>query len=208
MQDRNWKLGGSRTNGGHFSDALEMFAETITSERIDLATISRFMGQRSIAALLLVLALPMVVPIPVPGPSVLFGVALILVSAQLFFRRRYVWLPQRLARCSVPRSDFIAFVKRSLPVLRALERLVRPRISWLSAEWATVPVGAVCVLLATIIALPIPLGHVAPGIAISVLALGLIEADGLVIGLGLIAASLAVVIVAVASTSLLKALRV
>jgi hypothetical protein len=207
MKDQGPELAASSVVAGHFSDALEKFAESVTSDRIDLATITQFMGQRSIAASLLILALPMVVPIPVPGPSIVFGVPLILVSAQLFFRRRYLWLPKRLARYSVSQRDFVTFAKRAAPMLRALERVVRPRIRWMSAEWSVVPVGAVCFILATVITLPMPFGHVAPGIAICVLALGLLERDGLVIGFGFIAAVLAVAVVAFASTSLFKIFR-
>jgi hypothetical protein len=65
-----------------------------------------------------------------------------------------------------------------------------------------VPVGAVCLILAVIITLPVPLGHMLPGTAISLLALGLIERDGLAIGIGVATAGLALVIVAVASSGI------
>ena len=58
-----------------------------------------------------------------------------------------------------------------------------------------------------IITLPIPLGHMVPGAAISILALGLIERDGLVIGLGLVIATFGLAIVTVASGSVAAAVR-
>ena len=174
---------------------------------MDLAAIIQFMGQRSIGALLLVLALPMALPIPTPGISVAFGVPLILISAQLLLGRRCAWLPARLARRSIARTDLISFVERALPALHALERIVRPRIGWLAGDWAMMPVGAICLVLAVVITLPIPFGHMVPGAAISVLALGLIERDGLAIGFGLLIAVLGLVIVTFASTSLIAALQ-
>lgn len=180
---------------------------SVTTERVDLGTISQFMGRRSIGALLLVLALPMALPIPAPGISVVFGVPLILVSAQLLLGRRSAWLPVRIARRSIARIDFIAFISRALPTVRALERLVRPRLRWMAGDWAMIPVGAICVVLAVIITLPIPFGHMVPGAAISVLALGLIERDGLAIGIGLLAALLGLTIITLASTNLVAALR-
>jgi hypothetical protein len=72
----------------HLSTELEAFARLVVTERVDLGTISPFMGRRSIGALLLVLALPMALPIPAPGISVAFGVPLILISAQLLVGRR------------------------------------------------------------------------------------------------------------------------
>jgi hypothetical protein len=84
---------------------------------------------------------------------------------------------------------------------------IRVRASWLANESAKVLVGLICLVLAMIIALPIPLGHVAPGTAICLLALGLMERDGVVIGLGLAAAALALVIVTAASAGVLNMAR-
>lgn len=191
----------------HLSAALEAFADSVAGERVDLETLSRFMERRSIGALLLILALPMALPIPTPGISVLFGIPLILVSAQLLIGRRSVWLPLRLARRSISRSEFLTFVSRVLPSLRAMERLVRPRLRWMAGDWVMVPVGAICLVLAIIILLPVPLGHVVPGAAISVLALGMMERDGVVIAIGLFTALLALAIVTLASTGFVAVLR-
>jgi hypothetical protein len=67
---------------------------------------AEFLGDRSIGRLLLVLALPMALPVPASGISVLFGVPLIVISAQLALGYHRAWLPARLARRSVPRSTF------------------------------------------------------------------------------------------------------
>jgi len=58
-----------------------------------------------------------------------------------------------------------------------------------------------------IITLPVPLGHVALGTAICLLALGLMEHDRVVIGVELIAAALALVIVTVASAVAVNAVH-
>lgn len=58
-----------------------------------------------------------------------------------------------------------------------------------------------------IITLPVPLGHVALGTAICLLALGLMEHDGVVIGVELVAAALALVIVTVASAGAVNAVH-
>jgi hypothetical protein len=84
---------------------------------------------------------------------------------------------------------------------------VRPRALWLANDWAKIPVGLVCLVLAMIITLPIPLGHTAPGTAICLLALGLMERDGVVIGVGFAAAVLALVIVILASAGAVNAVH-
>jgi hypothetical protein len=181
------------------SELLAEHARTVSSERVSLAAIADFLGTRSIGAWLLILALPMVLPVPAPGISVLFGVPLMMISAQLALGRRRVWLPAFILRQSMARADYVALVARMQPAVERFERIVRPRALWLANDWAKIPIGLICLVLAMIITLPIPLGHVAPGSAICLLALGLMERDGVVIGIGFFAAVLALVIVTLAS---------
>jgi hypothetical protein len=189
------------------SELLAGHARTVRSERVSLADIADFLGTRSIGAWLLILALPMVLPVPAPGISVLFGVPLMMISAQLAMGGRRAWLPAVILRQSVPRADYVALVARMQPAVERFERFVRPRALWLANDWAKIPIGLICLVLATIITLPIPLGHVAPGTAICLLALGLMERDGVVIGIGFVAAVLAVLIVTLASAGAVNAVH-
>lgn len=52
-------------------------------------------------------------------------------------------------------------------------------------------VGLVCLVLAAILMLPIPLGNTLPALAISLLALGVLERDGVWIAVGLLASVVA-----------------
>lgn len=189
-------------DGRRLSELLSEHAGTLAGDRVSLGELATFLNTRSIGALLLVLALPMVLPVPAPGISVIFGVPLMIISVQLMLGCRRAWLPSRIARQSIARADYVAVVNRALPVLKRIERMVRPRASWLVKDWARVPVGLICFVLSTIITLPIPLGHLAPGTAICLMALGLIEHDGIVIGLGLVASVIASAVVTAASTGI------
>ena len=77
----------------------------------------------------------------------------------------------------------------------------------MAGEGAMIPIGAICTILALIITLPIPLGHMVPGTAISLLALGLIERDGLAIAVGVVVAVVGCAIVAFASMGAVVLLR-
>lgn len=183
----------------HFSTMLEKFAEAQTADRIQIGVLVRATGHRSVGALVLILALPMVVPIPAPGISVPFGIFLMLVSTELMFARGHVWLPQRIAARSIARKDFVRFAERAVPVLRRVEQFARPRMAGFTRGWGIRIVGFTCLILATIIALPIPMGHFLPGSVICMLAIGLIECDGLLIAIGLVAAAFVLGIVTWAS---------
>jgi len=207
MRDSTLSVSCPRAAEDRLSDLLMRQAATVTGERVTLGDMVEFLGDRSIGGLLLVLALPMALPVPAPGISVLFGVPLIVISAQLALGYRRAWLPARLARRSVPRSTFSTIVDRMLPTLRRLERIVRPRAGWLAGPSARMPVGIISFVLAIIITLPVPLGHVVPGTAISVLALGLIERDGIAIALGIFTAVVGLLVVIFASAGILNAAR-
>jgi hypothetical protein len=189
------------------AELLAGHARTVSSERVSLANIADALGTRSIGAWLLILALPMVLPVPMPGISVLFGVPLMIISIQLALGGCRAWLPAFILSRSVARADYVALVARMRPAVERVERFVRPRASWLASDWAKVPVGVICFVLAAVITLPLPLGHLAPGTAICLLALGLMERDGIVIGVGFAVAVLAFVIVTLASAGAADAVR-
>ncbi len=69
------------------------------------------------------------------------------------------------------------------------------------------PVGLLCFILAAIITLPVPLGHVVPGTAVAVMALGLVERDGVAVTLGFALTLGALTLVTVASISAIVMLQ-
>lgn len=181
------------------SAVLESRAGALDSERISIGEVLKLLDDRSIWALLLLLALPMALPIPAPGLSVPFGACMILVSVQLAIGREHAWIPARLARRSMQVPAFTRMVRAVLPTLRRLEKIVRPRKRWLAGDWMRIPVGVACLILALIITLPIPLGHVVPGTAISLFALGMMERDGITVWAGLATALAGIALVILAS---------
>lgn len=195
------------TTAPHFSTMLENLAIEEIEDRIEIGTLVRAMEHRSVGALVLILALPMVIPIPAPGISVPFGIFLMLVSTELMFARGQVWLPQRFASRSIHRNDLVRFASRAVPVLRSVEQFARPRMAGFTGAWGIRIVGVTCLILATIIALPIPMGHFLPGIVICVLAIGLIESDGLLIAIGFVAAAFVLGIVTWASALFVSFMR-
>jgi len=188
------------------SDLLERRALTMARDKILVGDMLELLGERSIGGMLLLLSLPMALPVPVPGLSVTFGASMMIVAAQLAVGRRHAWLPRILARRPLGTVAFRKFIEHAIPLLRRLERFVRPRGKWFAGKWVSLPVGLVCLVLALIITLPIPLGHVVPGTAISVLPLGLLERDGVALCVGLIISAGALLLVTFASAGAYGAL--
>jgi hypothetical protein len=177
------------------STVLEQIKLTAPCERIAIGDLLLAADDRAFAALLFLFAVPNVLPTP-PGTSSALGVPLILLSAQLALGRRTPWLPGVIAHRSVKQADFVRIVDRLLPLLRRVERVLKPRIALLSTPLAERLIGVLCLLLSIVLALPIPLANVPPAAAICVLALGLLASDGigLLLGLGLSILSLSAVL--------------
>lgn len=175
------------SGGPALSDVLQRLADDGGRERISVGDLLAALSDRALGALLFVFACPNALP-AIPGTSVILGAPLVLLAAQLAFKRK-PWLPAFIARRSMSRLDFQALVGRILPWLQRAEKMLRPR----AGAWALPPmeyvVGLVCLLLAIVVLLPIPLGNMLPALAISMLALGVLERDGYWIIAGLVVAA-------------------
>lgn len=183
------------TPGGKapLSAMLQGLATDRARERIAVGDLLAVLGDRALAALLFVFAVPNVLPVP-PGTSAILGAPLVFLAAQMALGLR-PWLPRWIACRTLPRSDFAAVVQRIGPWLARAERLLRPRASGLALPPMEHLVGLVCLLLAVVLVLPVPLGNMLPALAISLMALGVLERDGLWVLAGLATAALAVAVV-------------
>lgn len=189
--------------GQPLSVVVFQLAHDTTRARVSVADLLDLLGDRAIGALMFIFAAPNILPVP-PGVSAILGAPLIFLSAQLMLGMR-PWLPSVVMQRSLTREDFAALTRRLVPWLGKAERLLRPRCALAVKPPMEYLVGAVCLLLALVLVLPIPLGNTLPALAISVLSLGVLERDGLWILGGLAAAGVAVTVVSGVVFAVLKA---
>ena len=175
------------------SEILNKIASDPTCERIAVGDFLRVMQERAFGPLMLIFALPNVIPTP-PGTSTVLGAPLVFLTAQLALGRT-PWLPPLISRRSIARKDFAAFVGKATPWLAKAERLLRPRLGALAHPPAENVIGFICFVLAVILVLPIPLGNMLPALAICIMALGILERDGVWTGIGAILAFISIGVV-------------
>jgi hypothetical protein len=187
------------------SRLLTEFVAQWQGERVRLRDVVDILEDRAYGLLLLILALPNVIPNPVPGLSGILGVPLVLVAAQLALGRPHPWFPKVLAERSLATAHFAAMVERIVPWLRRLEHLTRPRLRWLCKQPFERMLAVFCLVLAFVLALPIPLGNILPALAVSLIALGLIEHDGIAIGAGFILGLVSLVVVSAVVIAMVEA---
>jgi hypothetical protein len=172
--------------------ALRRLAEEHQPSRFSVADLLGALGDQGFGLLILVLALPNAIPGPmIPGFSVPFALAIALLGLQLARGFPVPRLPAWLKRRSMSSDGFRRFVFRTEPLLRRLERWLKPRPSGLTQGPGERLIGTVLIALSAVLVLPVPFGNAPIALAIMVIALGLLEGDGRALTLGLAAGLLA-----------------
>ena len=140
-------------------------------------------GDRGIGALILVLSLMALFPWP-PGGKAVFAAPIILLAVELATQRNEVWLPRWLLKASLNRSAYRKATSRLIRPIRFVENLTRPRLTVFTGPLSEMFIGVICVILAAIMALPIPFGDMLPGLTLIFFALGIMQKDGAAVLLG------------------------
>jgi hypothetical protein len=163
------------------SELLREFARSLTSDRVTLAEIVAGLGDRGLGVLIAIFALPNILPSAVPFGNVPTGIPPLIFAIQLALGVDHLILPGFLARRTVGTHWLRALAPRVASVLSWFERLLTPRMEWVTDPRAERIVGVIAIVLAMVSTLPIPFGHNLPALGLVLIGLGLIERDGLAI---------------------------
>lgn len=157
-------------------------------------------GDRSFAPFMLILSLIGLLPTGgIPGVPTVIAITIILVAGQLVFARKHIWLPDLIAKRSVP-AEKLRGANDTLDRIGAkLDEIAKGRLKFLVRGVAPRIVGGIIALLCCLVpALElVPFAAAAPFAAIALLSLSLIVRDGLVM---LIAGGLALAALAYGAT--------
>ena len=163
------------------SAILQRLVHDAPGDFVTPAWILRAVHDRAFGFLVLLLGLVAVVP----SLSTAAAFLLVFPAIQMMVARRAPTLPRWIADRQVATPRLQRLVVRLLPVLRRLEKVVRPR--WRTHAVATQRiVGALILVLGLSILSPMPLSNIPPGLAIMLLAFGYLEEDGLLLAIGLV----------------------
>jgi len=188
----------------------EIFADVIESSKGDgnirVQEILELLGEKSFCLPILLLALPNCLPIPnILAYSALTGIPIILLSMQMILGVNAPWLPHFITNHSFSRAKFAAFLTKILPYIEKIEHIFYPRMFFISVSITEKLVGIVF-LLGIVLSLPIPFGNLLPGFAISFIAIGLMERDGLMIAFGMLFGVISCAVIFTAVKAILFAL--
>jgi hypothetical protein len=163
-------------------------------ERVSLAWLVEQLGDRGFGILLCLWALPCAIPIP--GISTPFGLLIMVTSAQMAAGQHKPWLPAFVLKQTMERSAFRRMVDRAVPRIVRFERFCKPRLAVAARGPWERALGVFIFILGVVLTLPIWGGNLLPALAIIIMALGLIEQDGLAVAAGVLIGILSEVVVA------------
>ena len=159
---------------------------------VTLGWIMERLDRRSFGLIMLLLALLASLPIL----SLIAGPLIIWIAAEMILDRPRPRLPRFVACRAISTPRVAMLIERMVPVLRWLERFIRPR-------WATPftmtkrTLGVMLLLLGVSLLNPVPFSHVIPALVIMGIALAYLENDGVMLALALVAAFASLVATAV-----------
>ncbi len=142
--------------------------------------------------ILILLSLPFCQPIQIPGLSIPFGLIIAFIGVRISFGK-HIWLPRRILSKTIQSSTLNKIIDKALWLIKKMKRWTHPRLIWMSTHPVMQVVHGLifCTLgLCRALPLPIPFTNLASAWSIFIIALGLIEDDGLFILIGYLMALL------------------
>jgi hypothetical protein len=189
------------------SARLDQLVASAEGGNVTLGWILDHLNERAFGLFLLILALPCCIPLLYGVPQVV-ALPLMFISLQVLAGRRVPWLPGKLSAREVATESLRNLSTRAAPWLPRIETFSRPRLGFLTRAPLDRLVGAALVVFSASILVPLPATNTVPGFAVVIVAMGLLQRDGILVLIGSIlgTAWIATLIIAGASlASLIKA---
>jgi hypothetical protein len=177
-----------------FKDSSTTLSETLRTliGRIDgkTVTLREMMAQVGEHGLLLMCALaslPFLIPVSIPGVSTVFGFAIILISLSITFNR-LPWLPKRILDRRLDTTKLVPALEKGASLVSRLDVYIKPRMASFVAGRVMNRLNGLAIAFGGVLLMfPlgfVPLSNTLPGIAILLLATGMIQRDGLIVAAG------------------------
>lgn len=150
--------------------------------QVSVHDIREAIGERSFGPFLLVPAVIEMSPIGgIPGLPTALAVIISLFAVQILFGAKHLWLPQFVEKRQIDGKTLKSAMDKMMPVARFVDRLLKPRLTWLTrAPWLQVAAAFTILLCCSVPPLElIPFASTAPMAAIALFGLSLMARDGL-----------------------------
>ncbi len=176
MNDKNPKIA---------THKIEDLVKTSPSDHVAIFDLVRAMEGAGFGLTLMIFSFGILIPLPPPFPS-LIAVPLVIFSFQMMIGLKAPKLPNFIGKRKIKRSILITLVRKSAPYIGKVERILRPRLIFMTTILAERFLGLFTLAFSSFVLIPVPFSNLIPGLGILIISFGLIGRDGLVIILGIV----------------------
>ena len=186
--------------GKRTSERILETIDCLPKDEVTVSDVLALIGREGLLSVCILLTLPFMVPVSIPGVSTAFGAAILVLGIALL-RKKPPVLPARLGARRLPSEKLAAAMRGGVKALVRVEKIAKPRLAILvTGPGASRVSGLGLVLGALLLMAPfgfVPFSNTLPGLAVLLLALGILETDGVCVLLGHIVNLLTIVYFAI-----------
>ncbi len=164
--------------------ALKRTVAEIRGESITLQELLGLIGEQGLLVFCTILTIPFLLPVSIPGVSTVFGLVIIFIGISVTLNRA-LWLPNRLLTHQLNSLHLRPVLERGIVFFGRLERWMHVRLHQLTEgvimnrlNGLALTSGGVLLLFPLSF---IPFSNTLPALSILLLALGMLQRDGLFI---------------------------
>lgn len=180
------------------SEILKDSINSLSGQKTSINYLLETFHERGIGVVLFIFAAPMALPIPVPpGINILLATPLVLLSLQLALSRHTIWMPNGIREKSIDTAKLKTMFRAILPFLEKFEVLVKPRLGAITQGFYSRIFGALALIMALTVCIPIPLTNTVPSLGIAIMSIGILSRDGLSVIIGALIGTLWITILIV-----------
>jgi hypothetical protein len=168
-------------HGQGFIALVQSLADASGPEGLTLREIRDRLDERAYGLMILILAIPCLVPALYGVPQIV-GIPILLLAGQMLVGRPEPWLPEAALKRTVSKAMLDRMADFAVKRMGWFERLSRPRLRVFAEGWAERAAAAFMILATATIVLPMT--NTVPSVALALMAVGLIQRDGLFVAGG------------------------
>lgn len=174
-----------------FTDASQKLSSTLRDligrlqgQTITLRELMEAIGEQGLLLMCAIASLPFLIPVSIPGVSTVFGAAIIMISLAITLNR-LPWLPARILDKKMETARLVPALEKGINIVSKLDPYIRPRMPALTTGLVANRINGIALMTAGILLMMplgfIPFSNTLPGVAILLLAAGMIQRDGLIV---------------------------
>lgn len=162
------------------SSLVRHLEETIPlDEDLTVGQFLPYLGVHGFVFFILVLALLNIAIFMLPGLSILFGIPMVIMAVQMLLGLHAPVIPTYVETSRIKSSLLHQGLKLAAQGLERIEVAIKPRLLFLTHPILFKVHASLALVLAFMVAVPIPLINIPPTIGVIFLSIGLMQRDGL-----------------------------